>query len=419
MDKTDLIPKLLTSLRSGYGLSSLRADLVAGLTVAVVALPLAMAFAIASGTTPDRGLFTAVVAGFLVSALGGSRHQIGGPTGAFVVVVFGIIHQHGYDGLVISTLMAGVILVVAGLSGLGRAVRLVPAPVVIGFTAGIAVIILSTQIKDLLGLTFGQAPATPLETWHQILRSLHSLQPAVMLVSAIALVTIVVLRRLCPKWPALLIAVVVAALAGLALGALGHGIDTIGTRFGGIPDTLPAPALPVITWARMLDLVPSALTIAFLAGLESLLSAVVADAQGGGHHRPGVELVAQGVANMASVIFGGIPATGAIARTATNIRAGAVSPVAGMLHAMFLLIFMWLLAPLASAIPLGALAAVLVVVAWNMGEAHHIVRMARRPDRDLVVLLTTLALTVLADITWAVVIGTALAFAFRLIRRPV
>jgi SulP family sulfate permease len=400
------IPKLATCLREGYTLGHFRHDLVAGITVAVVALPLAMAFAIASGTTPDRGLFTAVVAGSLISALGGSRHQIGGPTGAFVVIVFGVIQQHGYDGLVIATLMAGVMLVLAGLAGLGTVIKYVPYPVVTGFTAGIAIIIFSTQVKDLLGLEFPKTPGNFIETWRMVFAQIGTFKPVTFGVAALALAIIVVLRRYRPGWPIMLIGVAVAAGAA-AIFSL--PVETIGSRFGGIPRSLPAPAFPDFTFARLVDLFPAAATIAFLAGIESLLSAVIADGMTGRHHRSNGELVAQGVANCASALFGGIPATGAIARTATNIRSGARTPVSGMLHAVFLLVFMLLLAPLASAIPLAALGAVLAVVAWNMSEAREVLHILRAPRSDAVVLLLTLVLTVVVDITVAIGVGVAVA----------
>jgi SulP family sulfate permease len=400
------VPKLVTCFREGYSLATLRADFVAGLTVAVVALPLAMAFAIASGTTPDRGLFTAVVAGFLISALGGSRHQIGGPTGAFVVIVFGVIQQHGYDGLVIATLMAGVMLVGAGLAGLGTVIKFVPYPVVTGFTAGIAVIIFSTQVKDLLGLDFPHTPGTFVETWQMVYATIATIKPWTMATAALALATILVLRRWRPRWPVMLIGVAAAALLAAALSL---PVETIGSRFGGIPRSLPAPSLPVITFARLVELFPAAATIAFLAGIESLLSAVIADGMTGRHHRSNGELVAQGVANLAAAIFGGIPATGAIARTATNIRSGARTPLSGMLHAVFLLVFMWALAPLAAAIPLAALGGVLAVVAWNMAEVKSFRHIMRAPAGDRLVLLLTFGLTVLVDITVAIGVGVVVA----------
>jgi SulP family sulfate permease len=400
------VPKLYTVLRQGYSLEGFRDDAIAGLTVAIVALPLAMALAIASGTTPERGLYTAIIAGFLISALGGSRFQIGGPTGAFVVVVFNVIAQYGYDGLVIATLMAGVILVVAGLAGLGTILKYIPHPVVTGFTSGIAVIIFSSQVKDLLGLEMDSVPAEFIDKWHAFLAHLDTIDPVTCAIAALTLAGILLVRRYRPSLPAFLIGVVAGSLAVLAFGL---PVDTIGSRFGGIPNALPAPALPDISLERLGELLPSACTIAFLAGVESLLSAVVADGMTGRRHRSNCELVAQGVANCASAVFGGIPATGAIARTATNIRSGARSPVAGMMHAVFLLLFMVALAPLASYIPLASLAAVLVIVAWNMSEAERFRHLMSAPAGDRAAVLITFALTVLVDLTVAIQVGIVFA----------
>lgn len=400
------VPKLVTTLRLGYGPADARQDIVAGLTVAIVALPLAMALAIASGTTPDKGLVTAVIAGFLISALGGSRFQIGGPTGAFVVVVFNVIAAHGYDGLVLATLMAGAMLVAAGLARVGTWIKYIPEPVVVGFTAGIAVIIFTSQIRDLFGLDVGTVPAEFFEKLGVFWAARASVDVWSVLIAGAALAVILLLRRHAPRAPGLLLAVVGAALfAALA----GLPVDTIGSRFGGIPSGLPAPSWPEVSWSRIRELLPSAFTIAFLAGVESLLSAVVADGMTGRRHRSNCELVAQGVANAASALFGGLPATGAIARTATSIRAGARSPVAGMMHAVFLLLFMLLFAPLAAWVPMASLAAVLVVVAWNMAEVHRFRYLLQGPAGDRVVLLTTFALTVVVDLTVAIEVGVVLA----------
>jgi SulP family sulfate permease len=400
------VPKLYTALREGYRWRDLRADAVAGLTVAIVALPLAMALAIASGTTPDKGLVTAIVAGFLISAFGGSRVQIGGPTGAFVVVVFNVIAEHGYDGLVVATSMAGVMLVVAGLARFGTWIKYIPEPVVTGFTAGIAVIIFSSQIKDLLGLSMDSVPVDFLAKWQAFWQVRSSLDFTTLGLGLTTLALIVVLRLWRPKLPGFLIAVTAAAAAATVLAL---PVDTIGSRFGGIPDTLPSPALPSVTLAEMGALVPAAFTIAFLAGVESLLSAVVADGMTGRRHRSNCELVAQGVANCASAAVGGLPATGALARTATNVRSGARTPVAGMLHAVFLLLFMLVAAPLAAFVPLAALAAVLVVVAWNMSEAHRVRELLSAPWGDRLVLLATFVLTVAVDLTVAIQVGVVLA----------
>jgi len=400
------VPKLVTVLREGYGLKKFGKDTVAGLTVAIVALPLAMALAIASGTTPDKGLVTAIVAGFVISALGGSRVQIGGPTGAFVVVVFNVIAQHGYDGLVVATLMAGVMLIAAGLMRLGVIIKYMPQPVVTGFTSGIALIIFSSQIKDFFGLVMAKVPADFLQEWAAYLENWQSFQPVTLAVAAGSLFLIMLLRRFAPKMPAFLFAVVAGSLA---VAAFHLQVDTIGSRFGGIPNTLPVPHLPAITFGHLKELLPSAFTIAFLAGIESLLSAVVADGMTGYRHRSNCELVAQGIANLASAFFGGLPATGAIARTATNIRSGAKSPVAGLMHAVFLLVFMYCLAPLASYVPLASLAAVLIMVAWGMSEIERFLHLLKAPRGDMLVLLVTFGLTALVDLTKAIEVGVVLA----------
>ncbi|MEQ9489667.1 MAG: SulP family inorganic anion transporter [Alphaproteobacteria bacterium] len=403
------IPKSVTVLREGYGPREFKSDAISGLTVAIVALPLAMALAIASGVGPERGIFTAVVAGFVISALGGSRFQIGGPTGAFVVVVFNIVAQFGYEGLVLATIMAGIILLVAGFVGFGTYIKYIPYPVVTGFTGGIAVIIFSSQVKDLLGLQIENAPAEFLAKWASYFSHIETIEPVTAVLGLGAVAAIVAMRRYAPKWPAFLICVIGATVLvwGLNLDA-----DTIGRRFGEIPHTLPAPHLPdftTLTYARFVELLPSAFTIAFLAGVESLLSAVVADGMTGRRHRSNCELVAQGFANLGSAAMGGIPATGAIARTVTNIRSGAHSPVSGMLHAVFLLLFMFTLAPLMGYVPLAVLGAVLVVVAWNMSEYKHFLHLMNAPVGDRVVLLLTFGLTVMVDLTVAIEVGVVLA----------
>jgi sulfate permease, SulP family len=401
-----LVPKLVTVLREGYGIGDLRHDAIAGLTVAIVALPLSLALAIASGTTPDKGLTTAIVAGFLISAFGGSRVQIGGPTGAFVVVVFNVIAQHGYDGLLLATALAGLMLIVAGFARLGTWVKYIPQPVITGFTAGIALVIFSSQVKDLLGLTMATVPADFLEKWVAYVRALPSIDWSSTIVAFGALTVILLLRKYAPKQPGFLIAVIAASLA---VWVLQLDVPTIGSRFGDLPRTLPVPQLPAISWAQLKAVLPSAFTIAFLAGVESLLSAVIADGMTGRRHRSNCELVAQGIANFSSTLFGGLPATGALARTATNVRAGARSPIAGMLHAVFLLLFMLALGPLIKLIPLASLAAVLVVVAWNMSEIDHFRNFMRAPVGDRVILLLTFVLTVLIDLTVAIGVGVVLA----------
>lgn len=403
-------PKLWTVLRGGYGWGDLRADAVAGLTVAIVALPLAMALAIASGTTPDKGLHTAIVAGFLISALGGSRVQIGGPTAAFIPVVFVVIERFGYGGLILCTLLAGLMLIAAGLLRLGALMRYMPQPVITGFTAGIAVSIFSSQVKDALGLRMGEVPAGFVERWTAYAQHLATTQPAAVALTAIGLAVIIALRRWRPRWPGFLFALLTCTMVALALAL---PAETVGTRFGALPSSLPDFAIPHIPLERTFELLPSAFTIAFLAGVESLLSAVVADGMTGGRHRSNGELVAQGVANVGSALFGGLPATGALARTATNIRAGARSPVSGILHAGFLLVFMLALSPLMSYVPLAALAAVLLVVAWNMSEVQQFRHTLSAPWGDRVVLLLTFAVTVLVDLTLAIQAGVvAAAFVF-------
>jgi len=402
------IPKLFTVLRRGYGVSDLRADAIAGLTVAVVALPLAMALAIASGVAPEIGLHTAIVAGFLISAFGGSRVQVGGPTAAFIPVVFNVIERFGYEGMILCTLMAGLLLIAAGLMRLGTLMKYMPQPVITGFTAGIAVTIFTSQVNDALGLGLQDLPGEFFPKWQMYLGHLDALRPATLLLTLACLAIIVGLRRWRPGWPVLLIAVVAGTLAALALPEA-NAVATIGSQFGDIPAALPRLRIPDIPFERTAELLPAALTIAFLAGVESLLSAVVADGMTGGRHRSNCELVAQGIANAASALVGGLPATGAIARTATNIRAGARSPVAGMVHALALLAFMLLLAPLMRYVPLAALAAVLLIVAWNMSEIERFRHLMHSPWGDRIVLLVTFALTVAFDLTVAIQVGVVLA----------
>lgn len=408
------MPKLVTVLREGYGWRDFRDDAVAGLTVAIVALPLAMALAIASGTTPEKGLYTAIVAGFLISALGGSRVQIGGPTAAFIPVVFVVIQRFGFGGLILCTLLAGLMLVGAGLLRLGTLMKYMPQPVITGFTAGIAVSIFSSQVKDALGLTMPQAPADFLARWAAYAHYLPTARPAAVILTTGGLLLILAIRRWRPTWPGFLIAL---ALCTLASTAFGLSAETIGSRFGGLPSALPAFHLPDIPFARTRELLPSSFTIAFLAGVESLLSAVVADGMIGGRHRSNGELVAQGVANVSSALFGGLPATGAIARTATNVRAGGRTPVAGMMHAVFLLVFVLALAPLMKFVPLAVLAAVLLVVAWNMSEVEQFRHTLSAPKGDGLVLLLTFGLTVFFDLTVAIEVGlvvSAFVFMFRM-----
>ncbi len=406
MVPAEFTPKILTIFKSGYTTEDFRSDALAGLTVAIVALPLAMALAIASGASPEKGLVTAVVAGFLISLLGGSRVQIGGPTGAFVVVIYNVIASHGYDGLVLATLMAGIILVVSGYARLGKVIKFIPHPVVTGFTAGIAVIIASSQVKDFLGLEMAEVPADFIPKWAAYFGALGTANAATMLLGLIALISIILLRKFAPKMPSYLIAVVLCSLAA----ALFHlPVATIGSRFPEISVGMAAPALPGWDFEKLRDVMPSAFTIAFLAGIEALLSAVVADGMTGYRHRSNQELIGQGIANIASALFGGMPATGAIARTATNIKSGGRTPVAGILHAAFLLVFMLVAMDIAKFVPMAALAAILFVVAWGMSEIKHFIHIYRLSRSDRTVMILTFLLTVLVDLTVAIGVGVTLA----------
>jgi SulP family sulfate permease len=400
-------PKLVTVLREGYGRRELSADAIAALTVAIVALPLSMAIAIASGVEPERGLYAAIIGGFLVSALGGSRHQIGGPAGAFIVLVAGTVATHGVEGLLIATLLSGVILILAGWLRLGTYIRYIPYPVTVGFTAGIAAIIFASQVRDLLGLSLpGAEPAALWPKLEALAGALFTFTPAAIGVSLLTIAIIVGLRRWRPRWPNLLIAVGVASLAAVALQ---WPIETIGSRFGGIPQSLPMPSLPIHDWRQVVTMLPVAASFALLGAIESLLSAVVADSMSGRRHRSNGELVAQGAANIGSALFGGMVVTGTIARTATNVRSGAHGPVSGMLHALFLLAFVLFAAPLAAYVPLAALAGVLATVAWNMAEKHAFATLLRSSRADAVVLLATFGLTLFRDLIEGIVVGFALS----------
>jgi SulP family sulfate permease len=402
-------PKLATILAEGYSLRELRADAMAGLTVAILALPLSMAIAVASGVSPDRGLYTAIVGGFLVSALGGSRVQIGGPAGAFIVLVSATVARFGPDGLALTVLLSGLMLALLGALRLGRLIRHIPHAVTVGFTCGIAVTILASQIKDLAGLKLAGAEPGPVVP--KLLALGHAwptLNPAALALGLSVAAVILVVRRLRPTWPGMLLAVVAATLAAALLHL---PVETIGSRFGGIARGLPAPHLPAASWATLVSILPAALSFTLLGGLESLLSAKVADGMTGRVHRSNMELVAQGLANVASAFFGGIAVTGTIARTATNVRAGAKSPVAGMLHALFLLGFMVVAAPLASYVPLAALAGILLVVAWNMAEKKEFASLLGE-WRAAVVLLATFGLTLVRDLTAGIVAGCLLAALF-------
>lgn len=403
---SEFTPKLITILREGYGLSDLRADVMAGLTVAIVALPLSMAIAIASGVGPERGLFTAIIGGFLVSALGGSRFQIGGPAGAFIVLVSACVTQIGFDGLILAAFLSGAMLIILALLRAGTYVRFIPYPVTLGFTAGIAVIIFSSQIKDLLGLSLpGGEPAAILPKLKALWAARVSITPAAAAIAAATVAMIIGIRRVAAQLPNLLIAVAVSAVAAAMLHL---PVETIFSRFGELPRTPPAPALPSLSEGAIWAALPWAVSFTLLGAIESLLSAVVADGMSGRRHRPNAELLAQGVANIGSALFGGICVTGTIARTATNVRAGSHGPVSGMLHAVFVLLFMMIAAPLAGYIPLASLAAVLAVVAWNMAEKEAIWQMLRASRADAVVFLATFLLVVFRDLTEGIVVGFAL-----------
>lgn len=402
---TEFLPKLWTVWREGYGLSQLRADALAGLTVAIVALPLSMAIAIASGVGPERGLFTAIVGGFLVSALGGSRYQIGGPAGAFIVLVAACVAATGVQGLILATMLSGVILIAAGALRLGTYIRYIPYPVTVGFTAGIAVIIFASQLREMFGLVLpGAEPGDILAKVEALWAARGTVTWGALSVAGLTAAVILGLRRVRPHWPGMLIAVVVASVA---VAGLGLPVATIGSRFGALPHLLPAPALPDLALWR--EALPWAASFALLGAIESLLSAVVADGMSGARHRSNAELVAQGVANIGSGLFGGFCVTGTIARTATNVRAGSRGPVSGMLHALFLLAFLMVAAPLAAYIPLAALAGVLGVVAWGMAERHEFLALLRSSRGDALVVSVTFLLVVFRDLTEGIVVGFALA----------
>ncbi|PYO45863.1 MAG: sodium-independent anion transporter [Gemmatimonadetes bacterium] len=407
-----LVPKSLTTLRS-YDRSQFSADVVAGVIVGIVALPLAIAFAIASGVTPDRGLYTAIIAGFLISALGGSRVQIGGPTGAFVVIVYGIVQRFGIDGLIVATLMAGVILIVLGVARMGAAIKFIPHPVVVGFTSGIAIIIFSSQVKDFLGLKVANLPPEFIPKWRVIASHLDSIDITTAVISMLALAIMLVWPRVSRRIPGPFVALIVTTVVARVFNL---PVETIGTRFGAISASFPHPVVPHVTLDQLRGLVAPAFTIALLAAVESLLSAVVADGMIGGRHRSNMELVAQGIANIVSPLFGGIPATGAIARTATNVKNGGRTPVAGMVHALTLLLITLFFGRWAALIPLATLAAILVVVSYHMSEWRTFRGELTAPKSDVVVLLTTFALTVIIDLTVAIEVGMVLA-AFLFMRR--
>jgi SulP family sulfate permease len=409
-------PKLATVLAEGYGFGAFRKDVVAALTVAIVALPLSMAIAVGSGVAPERGLYAAIIGGFLVSALGGSRYQIGGPAGAFIVLVAATVSKFGIDGLLLTVFLSGLMLTLIGLLRLGALIRYIPHAVAVGFTCGIAVTIAASQLRDLGGLTLsGPEPGPLLPKLMALGQALSTFSWAAFGVGAGSAALIFALRRWRPTWPGMLIAVLFASVAARLLEL---PVETIGSHFGGIADGLPAPRLPSITLARAIEVLPAALSFTLLGGVESLLSAKIADGMTGRKHRYNMEMVAQGIANMASAVFGGISVTGTIARTATNIRAGACSPLAGIMHAAFLLVFILVAAPLANFIPLSALAGVLVVVCWNMAEKEEFLSMLR-DWRTAVVLLATFGVTLGVDLTFGILAGCLLAAMFAIVDRAI
>ncbi len=408
-----LKPALVRTFKGGYSTADVGKDLIAGLTVGVVALPLAMAFAIGAGASPAQGLYTAIIAGFFIALLGGSRYQVSGPTGAFVVIIADVIARHGMDGLLTATLLAGLILVFLGVSGLGVLIKYIPYPVTVGFTTGIGAIIFVGQLKDLFGLAIPNLSPEFFGKLGQYAAYATTISPWAALLGLGTIGIILFVRKIAPRIPAAVTAILVVSLLAWALGL---PVETIGSKYGAIPRGFPAPSLPALSLEKIREVFPSAVTIALLAAIESLLSAVVADGMTGDRHGSSMELVAQGVGNLLSALFGGIPATGAIARTATNIKAGARSPISGIMHAFVLLLFTLFLGPLASAIPLAALAGVLVVVAMDMSELPRFFNMRRAPRSDLVVMLVTFALTVVIDLTAAVEVGVLLAI-FLFIKR--
>jgi SulP family sulfate permease len=405
-------PKLIDTLKN-YTREQFFRDLIAGIIVGVVALPLAIAFAIASGVSPEKGIFTAIIAGLVISALGGSRVQIGGPTGAFIVIVYGIVQQFGINGLIVATFIAGILLIIMGLTKLGSAIKYIPYPLIIGFTTGIAVIIFSSEIKDFLGLKMGSVPADFISKWVAYGRHFTSVNLYAAAIGAFTLLVVLLWPKITHKIPGSLIAIIVTTF-GVSFFHL--PVETIGSRFGAIPSSLPIPVIPGVSFAIIQQLIRPAITIALLGSIESLLSAVVADGMIGGNHRSNTELIAQGIANVCSSIFGGIPATGAIARTATNIKNGGRTPVAGIIHALTLLVIMLFVGKWAALIPMATLAGILIMVAWNMSELENFIDVFKGSKSDAAVLVTTFGLTVLVDLTVAIEIGMILA-AFLFMRK--
>lgn len=398
-------PKLFDTLKN-YSRHQFGKDLMAGLIVGIVALPLAIAFAIASGVSPEKGLYTAVIAGFIISAMGGSRVQIGGPTGAFIVIVYGIVQIHGVNGLIIATFMAGIMLIIMGFARLGSVIKFIPHPLIIGFTSGIAILIFSSQMKDFFGLKMGAVPADFLDKWKSYIESFGSVNIYAMAIAVATVVIILLWPKVTHKIPGSLIAILVTTAA---MQMLHLPVETIGSKFGSIPSSLPMPVIPYVDFNTIKNLIQPAFTIALLGGIESLLSAVVSDGMIGGNHKSNMELIAQGTANIFSSLFGGIPATGAIARTATNVKNGGRTPIAGIVHAITLLLIMLFVGKWAALIPMATLAGILVVVAYNMSEWESFVSVFKGPRSDVAVLLTTFLLTVIIDLTVAIEIGMVLA----------
>ena len=403
--KERFIPVFFEVIKN-YSSASFKKDLFAGITVGIVAIPLALAFAIASGATPSQGIFTAVIAGFFISFLGGSRYQIGGPTGAFVIIIYGIIAQHGYDGLLIATIMAGIILIFLGIARVGSFIKFIPYPVTTGFTAGIGVVIFSSQIKDFLGLTYKETSPEFIDKWISIFSNLSTINISSAAIGICTVAIILVIRKMSTNIPSHVVAIVISTALCFFLGL---NAETIGDRFGTINAVFPSFTVPEVTIEKIRALFPAAITIALLAGIESLLSAVVADGMTGSHHKSNTELVGQGVANILSGFFGCIPATGAIARTATNVRAGGVTPLSGMIHAVFLCLFILFFSFLIEIIPMAALAGVLLVVSVDMMGIKNMANLLSSPKSDVVVLLTTFILTIIIDLTAAVQVGVVLA----------
>jgi len=404
--KWHLIPKLFTVLKEGYTLKIFSKDLTAGVLVGILSLPMSIAFAIASGVRPEQGLYTGIVAGFLIALFGGSRVQISGPTGAFVILVYSIVQQYGYDGLVVATFMAGILLLVMGLVGLGKAIQFIPYPVTIGFTSGLALVLCTGQVRDLLGLPLSSIPAQFVSRWHTYFTHINLVNPYAFSLACLGILIVIFWPKITKNLPGSLVAIFITTAL---VHALDLPVETIGSRFGSVPNTLPSPHFPTLSWELITQMISPAIAIALLAGIESLLSAVVADGMTGKRHRSDMELFAQGIGNIASSLFNGIPATGAIARTATNIKNGGQTPVAALVNAATLFCIMLFLGKWVALIPMATLASVLMVVAYNMSEWRHFASLLKSPKQDIAVLLTTFLLTVFVDLTTAIEAGIILA----------